>query len=505
MHPSLFGKTAPEDVCAIFADDHSSLTYGELERRANRGARLLMSQGLRAGDTLVFCLENDAAFLAVCLAAQRIGVYFTPVSTRATAEELAYIVADSGASVLVIAASKVAAMPGLPGLLGPGVHRIACAGEVAGYLDWDRAAAGFDDSELSDPACGEVLLYSSGTTGKPKGVKRATMTRPYDSADPRLAALMQTCTRDAVFLSTSPLYHSAPFRYASAILATGGTLIVMKRFDPEQALALIERYQCTASLWVPTMFSRMLRLPDAVKRRYQLLSMTFAVHGAAPCPVYVKEAMIAWWGPVLYEVYAGTEGVGTCGITSEEWLLHKGSVGRSTQAPIHILDDEWHELPAGQVGMIYFEGTGNFSYHGDAAKTEKVTSPQGWRTYGDLGYVDAEGYLYLTGRKSFTIITGGVNVYPQEVEDVLGAHPAVADCAVFGIADEDLGEQVKAVVQTVAPHDAGPELGQELIAWCRSKLSAIKCPKTIDFDPALPREPNGKLYKLPLQQRYARR
>lgn len=505
MHPSKFGKTSPDDVCAIFADDGSSLTYGDLERRANRGARLLMSQGLRPGDSLVFCLENDASFLAVCLAAQRIGVYFTPVSTRATAQELAYIVSDSGAGVLAIAAGKAAAMPGLPGLLGPAVRRLACTGEVAGYLGWDNAAAEFDDGELAEPACGEVLLYSSGTTGKPKGIKRPALSRPYDSADPRLASLMKTCSRDTVFLSTSPLYHSAPFRYACAVLATGGKLVVMKRFEPEQALALIERFRCTASLWVPTMFSRMLRLPDEVKRRYQLGSMALAVHGAAPCPVYVKEAMIAWWGPVLHEVYAGTEGVGSCAITSAEWLLRKGSVGRSTQAPIRILDEDWHELPAGQVGMVFFEGTGNFTYHGDAAKTEQVTSPQGWRTYGDLGYVDAEGYLYLTGRKSFTIITGGVNVYPQEVEDVLGAHPAVADCAVFGIPDDDLGEQVKAVVQTVAPHDAGPELGQELIAWCRSKLSAIKCPRTIDFDPALPREPNGKLYKLPLQQRYMRR
>ncbi len=504
MHPSYFAKQAPESVCAVFPQDGSTLTYGELERRANRGARLLRSLGLREGCSLVYCLENDQSFFTVALAAQRIGVYFTPVSTRATAEELAYIVSDSGADVLVLSSEKAAALQTLDTLIEKRVHRVACGTDVMGYMNWDRTASAFESGALADPVCGEVLLYSSGTTGKPKGIKRPAASRVYDAPDPRIARLAERCNRDTVFLSTAPLYHSAPFRYASAVLAAGGKLVVMSRFDPEAAIRLIDQYRCTDGLWVPTMFSRMLRLPEAVRRRFDLSSMRLAVHGAAPCPIPVKEAMIAWWGPILYEFYAGTEGVGHCGIDSLEWLAHKGSVGRPLDPPARILDDAWQELDAETVGTVYFEGNGNFSYHGDQAKTEAATSPQGWRTYGDIGYLDSDGYLYLTGRKSFTIITGGVNVYPQEVEDVLAMHPAVADCAVFGIPDGDMGEQVKAVVQAVNPQDAGPELAEALVKWCRSKLSAVKCPRTIDFDPELPREPNGKLYKLRLQQRYVK-
>ncbi|AQV98704.1 hypothetical protein BJN34_33030 [Cupriavidus necator] len=504
MHPSYFGKHTPDTVCAVFSHDGSTLTYGELERSANQGARLLRSLGLREGSSLVFCLENDQSFLTVALAAQRIGLYFTPVSTRVTAEELAYIVSDSKADVLVLSGEKAEALQGLDTLVERSVHRVACGRDVAGYLNWERAAQSFKTDALTDPVCGEVLLYSSGTTGKPKGIKRPVASRAYDAADPRIARLGERCNRDTVFLSTSPLYHSAPYRYACAVLATGGKLVVMPRFDPEAALQLIGQYRCTDSLWVPTMFARLLRLPEDVRRRFDLSSMRLAVHGAAACPVHVKEAMIAWWGPILYEVYAGTEGVGQCGIDSAEWITHKGSVGRPLDPAARILDDNWQELEAGQVGTIYFEGTGNFSYHGDQAKTDAATSPQGWRTYGDVGYLDSDGYLYLTGRKSFTIITGGVNVYPQEVEDVLAMHPAVADCAVFGVPDDDMGEQVKAVVQAVDPQDAGPTLAQELVQWCRGKLSGIKCPRTIDFDAELPREPNGKLYKLRLQQRYGK-
>ncbi len=277
----------------------------------------------------------------------------------------------------------------------------------------------------------------------------------------------------------------------------------MEQFDGLQALELIERFKVTHSQWVPTMFVRMLKLPAQDREQYDLSSHRFAVHAAAPCPVAVKQAMIDWWGPIIFEYYAGTEGNGSTAISSEEWLSHPGSVGRAAgNCQLHILNDEGHEVAVGEVGGVYFEGGGQFEYLGDSDKTDSSRSSEGWTTLGDVGHVDGEGYLYLTDRKSFMIISGGVNIYPQEAENILISHPAVADVAVFGIPDEEFGEQVKAVVQPMSMADVGPELEAELIAFARSKIAHLKCPKSVDFLAELPRHPTGKLYKRLLKDQY---
>src|SRR5262245_30572112 len=348
------------------------------------------------------------------------------------------------------------------------------------------------------------MLYSSGTTGRPKGVKHPLVEAPIGTPAPLVAGInvMYGVTKDSSYLSPAPLYHSAPLGFTMSMLRIGGTVLVMEHFDAERALGLIEQHRVTHAQWVPTMFVRMLKLPEVVRARYDASSLRFAIHAAAPCPVHVKEQMIEWWGPILHEYYAGTEGNGFCAIDSQQWLEHRGSVGRPTNAKVHILDDEFNELPPGEVGTIYFESGARYEYHNDPVKTAGAKSPQGWTTLGDVGYVDPEGWLFLTDRKAFMIISGGVNIYPQETEDCLIQHPLVADVAVIGVPNEDFGEEVKAVVQPVSMDEAGPALEEELIAWCRQRISALKCPRTVDFEPELPRHPTGKLYKRLLRDRY---
>jgi acyl-CoA synthetase (AMP-forming)/AMP-acid ligase II len=286
------------------------------------------------------------------------------------------------------------------------------------------------------------------------------------------------------------------------LIRFGGTTIIMEHFDAQQSLQLIEAHQVTHSQWVPTMFVRMLKLPEEVRQQYDVSSLKFAVHAAAPCPVDVKEQMIQWWGPVIWEYYAGTEATGRTLINSVEWLEHKGSVGRALNCSVHILDDSNNPMPTGEIGGVYFESMLTFDYLNDPVKTAEATSKQGWTTLGDVGYLDDQGYLYLTDRKSFMIISGGVNIYPQETENALISHPKVMDVAVFGVPDTDFGEAVKAVVQPMNMDDIGPELEAELIAYCRSKISHIKCPKSVDFLAELPRHPTGKLYKRLLKDQY---
>ena len=309
-------------------------------------------------------------------------------------------------------------------------------------------------------------------------------------------------TADDVYLSPAPLYHAAPLRCTMAMQRIGATSVLMEKFDAEQSLALIDRYRVTTSQWVPTMFVRLLRLGNDVRERYDLSSHRLAAHAAAPCPVPVKEQMIEWWGPILYEYYGATEANGATTISSEEWLAHRGSVGRPLHCKIHIVDDDGRDLPPGEIGTVYFEGGARFDYHNDPEKTARSYSPEGWSTVGDVGRVDEEGYLYLTDRKAHMIITGGVNVYPQEAENLLILHPRVRDVAVIGVPNEEFGEEVKAVVEPMDMREAGPELAGELIDWCRERLSSVKCPRSVDFDPALPRAESGKLYKRRLRERY---
>jgi long-chain acyl-CoA synthetase len=358
---------------------------------------------------------------------------------------------------------------------------------------------------VADESAGRAMLYSSGTTGRPKGVKRAGVVDPAIDAPNPLANLGQALygwTPETVYLSPAPLYHAAPLGWSMAVQSMGGTVILMERFDAEDALRFIEQYKVTSAQWVPTHFVRMLKLPPEVRERCDVSSLKSVFHAAAPCPVPVKEQMIAWWGPIVHEYYAGTEGNGFCIINSQEWLAHKGSVGRGLMAQVRICDEDGDPLPPRTEGLVFFEGGGQFEYHGDPAKTAESRNKHGWTTLGDVGWLDEEGYLYLTDRKSFMIISGGVNIYPQELENVLIGHPKVADAAVVGAPDEEMGEKVVAVIQPMDWADAGDDLRAELMAYARAHLSHVKSPRVIDFMAELPRHATGKLYKRLIRDAY---
>ncbi len=504
MYPGAHAKTSPDKPAYIMAATGQIVTYRQLDQASNRGAHLFRRLGLRTGDTIAIFMENNAHFLEVCWAAQRSGLIYTPISSRLTAPEVEYIVKDCGAKVILTSRAKADVAKDLIEPLSHLRARLMIGGAQAGYDSYDDAIAQEPPEPIEDEIEGGDMLYSSGTTGRPKGVKLPIDHAPIGTP-PALMALLEGlyhADENSVYLSPAPLYHAAPLRFNIAMHRIGATCVVMENFDAFDALRCIEAYRVTHSQWVPTMFVRMLKLPEEDRARYDLSSLEVAVHAAAPCPIPVKEQMIDWWGPVLHEYYAGTEGNGFTAIDSEQWLAHKGSVGRCLTAVLHILDDEGNELPTGETGTIYFEGGGKFEYHNDPDKTAESRTEQGWTTLGDVGYLDEEGYLYLTDRKAFMIISGGVNIYPQEAENALITHPKVTDVAVVGIPNEEFGEEVKAVVQPVDMAEAGPDLERELIEYCQSQLSKIKCPRSIDFEAELPRHPTGKLYKRLLKDRY---
>jgi long-chain acyl-CoA synthetase len=505
-HLTNIARETPDKLAVRFLDSGRSFTFAQLDREANRAANALRALGLKQHDGVAFCIENSPELLALTLGAQRIGLYYTLLSTRLSAADFAYIVRDSCARVAIVSAACEPAAA-LSALDVPGVRLLGIGFPPAAIESWEEHLRDASEDAPRGRAPGREMLYSSGTTGRPKGVRKPPFEGRFDAIDNRNAGLAKTHALDAssVYLSTSPLYHSAPNRYLSAAIHFGATSIIMDRFDAERSLEAIERYGCTHALWVPTMFHRLLRLAPEVRERYRTASMTHAIHGAAPCPVQVKQAMIDWWGPVLHEYYSGTEGIGATAITSEEWLAHKGSVGRAADGVLHILNDEGDEVPVGETGHVYFESDAKFEYWRDPAKTRGVTSKQGWRSFGDVGRLDADGYLYLTDRKDFMIISGGVNIYPQEIENVLLLDARVADAAVFGIPNEEFGEEVKAVVQPADSSSIGPELVEALKARCREALGPIKVPKSIDFETEFPRHATGKLYKKLLRERYVRR
>jgi acyl-CoA synthetase (AMP-forming)/AMP-acid ligase II len=389
----------------------------------------------------------------------------------------------------------------LEGIDVPQRHRFLGGGAAPGYPSWAEAREAQPDELIPDACEGAEMLYSSGTTGQPKGVRNARPGAPIGSTSElfRRRVALHALDDRIVYLSTAPLYHSAPLRYTAMTHRLGGTAVIMPKFDAAAALAAIERHRITHSQWVPTMFVRLLRLPEEERNRWALDTHRFAIHAAAPCPVDVKRAMLDWWGPILYEYYSGTEGNGQTAITSDEWRAHPGSVGRPILGAVHVLDAQFREVPAGATGTVYFEGGPQFEYYKDPEKTARSRSPQGYSTLGDIGYVDRDGYLYLTDRASFMIISGGVNIYPQEVENVLLAHPLVADAAVFGVPNDEFGEEVKAAVELSKGATGDEVLAQELIAFCRSRLAHFKCPRSIDFHTALPRHQTGKLYKRELR------
>ena len=501
--PGQQAAKTPDKPAFIVAADDSRISFAMLEARANQLAHLLRKLGLRPGDDVAFCLENHPRFFEICWAAQRSGLYYTAISSRLTAGEAAYIVNDCGAKAF-ISSMALAELAGKLVEQTPNVAaRLLLDGTIPGYQGFEAAVAAMPETPIADQTEGADMLYSSGTTGRPKGVRFPLAGVPYGTVPnlPRLAERYRI-TSDAVFLSPAPFYHSAPIVNMMAYVRLGATAVLVEHFDAEDFLRLVERYRVTHALLVPTMFVRLLKLPEAVRRKYDLSSLQVAVHGAAPCPVAIKQQMIAWWGPCIEEYYAGTERNGSCTIGSEEWLQRPGTVGKPAVGSVHILDDEGNELPPLQNGTIYFGGGNPFAYHNDPEKTAASRAAGGRTTLGDIGYLDADGYLYLTDRKANMIITGGVNVYPQEAENLLVSHPKVADVAVFGVPNEDFGEEVKAVVQPVDMAAAGPALEAELIAFCRQHLSPIKCPRSVDFEAELPRHPTGKLYKRLLRDRY---
>jgi long-chain acyl-CoA synthetase len=497
----------PDKPAVIMAPSGETVTFGEFEARANQVAHLLRDAGLRRGDHIAVFIENSPRLLEIEAGAERTGLYFSLINTYLGAAEVAYVVANSQAKLLFSSAARrpvaevaAAQCPGLDRLLmtGPGPL-------PAGWEPYDTVVAGYPGTPVPDESLGAAMLYSSGTTGLPKGILRGLPTVGPDEPLPvmEFVGAMFGFRPGMTYLNPAPLYHSAPQASVSAALRLGSTAIVMERFDPEQWLALVERYRVTHCQMVPVMFSRLLRLPDEVRARYDTSSLECIVHAAAPCPAPVKQAMIDWLGPVITEYYGATEANGFTFCTTAEWLAHAGTVGRPILGELFISDDEGKECPTGTDGTIWFRGATAFEYFQDPAKTAGSRSSDGAAsTVGDVGHVDAEGYLYLTDRKSYMIISGGVNIYPQETENILSAHPAVQDVAVIGVPNDDLGEEVKAVVQLVDPAAAGPRLAQELVSYCRDRLAHFKCPRSVDFVPELPRSETGKLYKRVLRDAY---
>jgi acyl-CoA synthetase (AMP-forming)/AMP-acid ligase II len=507
MWPGKHALERPDQAAYVMAATVETVTYRELNDRSNRLAQCFYDAGLRFGDHIAVFMENRPEFFEVCWAAQRSGLYYTCINWHFNAEETAYILDDCDAQVLVISATfRDLATELLPKM--PNVKlRLMVGGTVDGYESYEATRDSFPAEALEEELEGTRMLYSSGTTGRPKGVRYKIPRQRIGDLPAEMGMMTAVWGMDehAVYLSPAPMYHSAPLFYCMSTMRLGGTVIVMEQFDPKEAIACIEKYRVTHSQWVPTMFVRMLKLPEADRTRHDLSSHRVAIHAAAPCSVEVKRKMIEWWGPIIDEYYAATEGTGATFINSTDWLAHPGSVGRTMLGPIHILDDENNEMAAGEVGTVWFEPPANrpgFEYHKDEQKTRDSFNERGWSTVGDMGYLDSDGYLFLTDRRTFMIVSGGVNIYPQEAENVLINHPKVYDVAVFGIPDPEMGERVHGVVQPTSWADQGPELERELLAYVQSELAHYKCPMAIDFDRELPREQTGKLYKRLLRDRY---
>jgi len=491
---------------AMIIPGRGEVTFAQLEARSNQLAHLLYARGLRRGDHIAIFMENHLMFMDAVWAGFRSGLQMTAINRYLPAEEAAYIASDCMAKALITSRHQAASAAELLPLIPDCPIRLMVDGATPGFESYEDAIAAYPTTPLDQEWMGGSMLYSSGTTGRPKGI-----TRPLADHGPAEGfVLRQELNRygmdtETVYLSPAPLYHAAPLHSVLSVQAFGGTVVMMEKFDAEQALALIERHRVTHSQWVPTMFVRMLKLPEEVRGRYDLASHQVAIHAAAPCPVDVKRQMIGWWGPILYEYYAGTEASGSTAIDSAEWLEHPGSVGRAALGVLHVCDDEGNELPAGEAGLIYFErDEPTFEYHNDPEKTAAARHPlhPGWNALGDVGYLDPDGYLYLTDRKAFMIISGGINIYPQAIEDALVLHPKVADVAVFGVPDPEMGEQVKAVIEPAAGVEPSDDLAAELMAFARGRLAHYMAPRSIDFIAEMPRLPTGKLYKRVLRERY---
>jgi long-chain acyl-CoA synthetase len=503
MHPCHHARATPDKAAIILAETGESRSYRQLDEGSNRAAQFFRSKGLQHDDVIAIMLDNELDYFDLIWGAQRSGLRYVCMSSRLTADEADYIIENSGAMLFILSASQAE----LAGQLKAPVERYAHGGLLLGYAELEAALASMASSPIDDERCGIDMLYSSGTTGRPKGVRVPLPEDPAIDQPYRLTTIGQAFCGfafETVYLCPAPLYHAAPLRWSMSVHRVGGTVVVMRKFDPESALKATEQYKVTCGQFVPTHFIRMLKLEESVRLSYDLSSLTCAIHAAAPCPVPVKQAMIDWWGPVIVEYYAGSEGNGMTFITSKEWLEHKGSVGKAVLGIVHILaEDGETEVGEGEEGVVFFENSDSkFEYHGDREKTASSRNSKGWTTLGDIGWLDGSGYLTLTDRKSFMIISGGVNIYPQEIENHLITHSKVADVAVIGGPHEDMGEEVIAIVQPLDMADAGDRMREELIIYAREKLSGVKIPRKIDFLAELPRHDTGKLYKRLLRYQY---
>ena len=507
MYPGEHARDRPDQPAIIMANSGVTVTLGELDARANQLAHLIRDAGLQRLDHMAVFMENNPLMPECCSAGERTGLYYTCVNSYLSVDEVAYIVNDCQARIVVTSAAKREVALGLPERC-PNVERwlmVDLDEPLGAFEPYFAALAPYPTTPVPDEKLGAAMLYSSGTTGRPKGIQRPLPDMPPGGELPVMAfvtAIFQL--REGMrYLNPAPMYHSAPLGNISGCLRLGAPAVVMEHFDPAQFLQLVEQYRITTSQLVPTMFSRLLKLPREVRQAADVSSLEAIVHAAAPCPVAVKEEMIEWWGPIIYEYYGATEANGITFCTSAEWLAHKGTVGKPVLGELLILDEENNECPTGTPGTVWFRGATNFTYWNDPAKTAESRDATGTTsTVGDVGYVDEDGYLYLTDRKSYMIISGGVNIYPQETENLLITHPKVLDAAVLGVPNEDLGEEVKAVVQPAAGVEGSPELERELIAFCREHLAHFKAPRSIDFVDELPRLPTGKLYKRLLRDKY---
>ena len=499
-------EATPDKPAVILYPSGTVVTFGEMEARANRLAHYFRVAGLVEGDSVAILMENNEHFHTVMWAARRAGLYYVPINTHLAPAEAAYIIDNCAAKAVIGSAALRKTLDDLESELPHGLPavRMIADDDLDGWLRYPECVADQPDTPIADEIEGDLLQYSSGTTGRPKGIKRE-LPHVHPSEAPGMMSALVGFWMDpnGVYLSPAPLYHTAPSVWSMTMQAAGIPVVVMEKFDAEGCLEAIARHQVTHGQFVPVMFTRMLKLPQSVRDSYDLSSLTRVMHAAAPCPVEIKKQMIDWWGPIVDEYYASSEAIGSTLITAEEWLTHPGSVGKSMLAAIHILDEDGNEVPAGQAGEIYFEGGFDFEYLNDAEKTAGARSAQGWKTVGDIGYLDEDGYLYLTDRRHHMIISGGVNIYPQEAENMLVTHPKVMDAAVFGIPDDEMGQSVKGVVQTVDAADATDEFAEELLAWLREHLTHYKCPRSISFEAQLPRTDTGKLYKQSLIDKYS--
>lgn len=502
MHPRDHAASHPDKPACIMATSGEVATYRQLDEASNRAAHLFREYSLRPDDMVAIFMHNSSRFFEVAWAAQRAGLYYVGIPTHLTASELRYILADSGAKMLIHSFDlSPVAMAAIEGANGIKAFSIDGPPFTEGF---EAACALKPTTPIADEEAGQDMLYSSGTTGNPKGIKHP---RPAGgigelTSIAKLGGELYGMDRSCVYLCPAPLYHGAPLRFSMAVQQLGGTVVVMEKFDAEGALALIERHKVTHAQWVPTHFARMLKLPEEVRARYDTSSLVSTFHAAAPCPIAIKQQMIDWWGPIVHEYYSSTELNGFTAATAQEWLTHKGTVGRAVYGKIKICGEDGEPLPPRREGVIYFAEGRPFKYHNDPVKTAAAANKYGWSTVGDIGWVDEQGYLYLTDRQSFMIISGGVNIYPQEIENLLIEHPLVADAAVIGAPDSDLGERVVAVVQPLHWEDAGERLSGELTQFMRAQLSSLKVPRTIDFVRELPRQPTGKLFKRLIRDSY---